>query len=87
MEKLSANLKEALKLLAQHGILRVSSQQPLGRSLARAAIASSTARALQKRGLADIRPMSGRDDRDRGVNRGEVYAFITEMGRSEAKYL
>ena len=88
MEKLSANLKEALKLLAQHGTLLVSSQQPLGgRSLARAAIASSTARALKKRGLAEIRAMSGRPDRDRGVNKGEVYAFITELGKLEARYL
>jgi hypothetical protein len=85
MEKLTEKMKEALKLLAQHGTVLVSNEQPLGRSLARVAISPSTARALEKRGLAKIEFSGGRTDRDRGTNKN--YAFITDQGRFEARYL
>jgi hypothetical protein len=81
MEKLNLNtkMKDGLKLLLQNGRVLITNQ-PFG-------ISSSTAHALERRGLAEIKAESGRPDRNRGVNRGEKYVSVTEKGRIEAKYL
>ncbi len=83
MAAMTPKMIEALELLTRHDMVLVSNQRPSGRHLGPTSpIASATARALERRGLCEVRRLEGRPDRDRGPNR--VYASITTAGRAAA---